>query len=207
MKTLKYIFIIILLSCNILSGQPLKNRETIIIRTGLGEIHARLNLKRAPVTAANFLRYVDAELFDNSCFYRIVSVNNQPNDSVIIEVIQGGRYKNEENGFLPIIHETTEITGIRHKRGTISMARSTPGSATSEFFICVSNQPELDFGGKRNPDRQGFAAFGKVTRGMYVVKRIHTIDSQGQYLNKPVVIHEIRRTGKTAQMVKNPKGD
>jgi peptidyl-prolyl cis-trans isomerase A (cyclophilin A) len=75
------------------------------------------------------------------------------------------------------------------------MARWGPGSATSEFFICVGDQPELDYGGKRNPDLQGFAAFGEVTEGMDVVKRIHSIDAPGQYLDKPVVILQIIRAG------------
>jgi peptidyl-prolyl cis-trans isomerase A (cyclophilin A) len=152
MRMTIYIFFLILMLFSTSFGQSGKKRETIIIRTELGEIHARLDLRRAPVTSLNFLRYVDADLFDSSCFYRVVRMDNQPRDSVKIEVIQGGRNKNEDNVFPPIIHETTEITGIRHKNGTISMARSEPGSATSEFFICVGDQPELDFGGKRNPD-------------------------------------------------------
>ena len=190
------IFVIALIFSNNLSGQPGKKKETIIIRSEIGEIYARLDLRRAPVTSLNFLRYVDAGLFDSSCFYRVVRFDNQPKDSVRIEVIQGGRYDNEDNGFPPIIHETTELTGIRHRNGTVSMARSTPGSATSEFFICVGDQPELDFGGKRNPDRQGFAAFGKVIKGMDVVRQIHATNSSGQYLEKPVLISEIIRAGK-----------
>ena len=174
-------------------GQQGTLKETIIIRTSLGEIRAELYLNRAPVTSANFLRYVDARLFDSACFYRVVRMDNQPKDSIKIEVIQGGLYKNEDKGFPPIIHETTEMTGILHTDGTISMARYTPGSATSEFFICVGDQPELDFGGKRNPDRQGFAAFGKITKGMDVVRLIHNTGTSGQYLETPVLISEIVR--------------
>jgi len=196
MRTAICIFVIALISSHNLSGQPGKKKETIIIRSGIGEIYARLDLRRAPVTSLNFLRYVDAGLFDSTCFYRVVRFDNQPKDSVRIEVIQGGRYENEDNGFPPIIHETTEITGIRHRNGTVSMARSRPGSATSEFFICIGDQPELDFGGKRNPDRQGFAAFGKVIKGMDVVRQIHATNSSGQYLEKPVLITEIIRAGK-----------
>jgi len=196
MRTAICIFVIALISSHNLSGQPGKKKETIIIRSGIGEIYARLDLRRAPVTSLNFLRYVDAGLFDSTCFYRVVRFDNQPKDSVRIEVIQGGRYENEDNGFPPIIHETTEMTGIRHRNGTVSMARSTPGSATSEFFICIGDQPELDFGGKRNPDRQGFAAFGKVIKGMDVVRQIHATNSSGQYLEKPVLITEIIRAGK-----------
>lgn len=172
------------------------SNETVIIMTELGDIQVMLDLQNAPVTSANFLRYVDAGLFDSACFYRVVRPDNQPNDSVRIAVIQGGRYEEEETGgFPPIAHETTEMTGIRHLNGIISMARWTPGTATSEFFICVGDQPELDYGGKRNPDGQGFAAFGKVTKGMDVVMKIHSIEAPTQYVDKPVLIYRISRNG------------
>jgi len=171
-----------------------KEKEKVIIMTELGDIHLLLDPENAPVTTANFLRYVDAGLFDSSCFYRVVRPDNQPKDSVFIAVIQGGRYEKEETGgFPPIAHETTAQTGIRHLDGVISMARWTPGTATSEFFICVGDQPDLDYGAKRNPDGQGFAAFGKVTRGMDVVIKIHGIDAPEQYLEKPVMIYSIKR--------------
>jgi|WetSurSiteA1Bulk_404760.scaffolds.fasta_scaffold00502_6 peptidyl-prolyl cis-trans isomerase A (cyclophilin A) len=188
-----YAFLIILILLNDSFGQPAKKKEIIIIRTEFGDIYARLDLKNAPISSINFLRYVDSNMFESTCFYRVVRLDNQPHDSIRIEVIQGGRYKNEDNGFAPIAHETTKITGIMHKDGTMSMARNGPGSATSEFFICVGDQPELDFGGKRNPDGQGFAAFGKVVKGMDVVKKIHSVNSEGQYLQKPVIILGITR--------------
>lgn len=196
MRIMISILTILLWSCVNLSGQSPGIKEIIIIRTAPGDIYVRLDLKRAPVTTANFLRYIDAGLFDSTCFYRVVRTDNQPKDSILIEVIQGGMYENEENGLDPVIHETTRMTGIHHKNGTISMARSQPGSATSEFFICVGDQPELDYGGKRNPDGQGFAAFGRVIRGMKVVKKIHSINAPGQYLNEPVLINSISRKGK-----------
>jgi len=196
MRVAIYMLIFSLTFFNDLAGKSEQRIEIIIIRTEYGNIYARLDLKRAPVTSGNFLRCIDAGLFDSSCFYRVVRLDNQPNNAVKIEVIQGGRYDNEKNGFPPIIHETTKITGIRHRNGTISMARSEPGTATSEFFICVGDQPELDFGGKRNPDGQGFAAFGKIKKGMDVVKRIHSIKSERQYLDRPVLIIEIKRAGK-----------
>ena len=188
-----FITILLLVMFPVVSGQSGTGKEKIIIRTELGDIHATIDLKRAPVTASNFLRYIDAGFFDSTCFYRVVRLDNQPDNKVLIEVIQGGRYEEEEGGFPPVAHETTAVTGIRHRKGTLSMARAEPGSATSEFFICVSDQPELDYGGERNPDLQGFAAFGKVTRGMEVVKKIHSFNAPGQYLEKPVVILEIIR--------------
>ncbi len=179
----------------LITAKPGKWREKIVISTEWGDVVVKLDLKHAPLTSSNFIRYADAGLFDSACFYRVVRMDNQPENKVKIEVIQGGRYHEEENGFLPIDHETTEMTGIRHRSGTISMARNEPGTATSEFFICIGDQPELDFRGKRNPDGQGFAAFGKVTRGMKVVRRIHALPAPGQYLEKPVLIHFIRKAG------------
>jgi peptidyl-prolyl cis-trans isomerase A (cyclophilin A) len=184
---------IILLSCTGLFCQRAGKSETVLIKTEMGDIYARLDRKKAPVTTENFLRYIDARLYDSTCFYRVVRMDNQPDNRIKIEVIQGGRYEDEDNGFPPITHETTEITGLRHQNGTISMARAEPGTATSEFFICVGDQPELDFGGRRNPDGQGFAAFGQIIKGMDVVNKIHSLKAPSQYLEKPVLILGIYR--------------
>ena len=111
---------------------------------------------------------------------------HQPNNLIKIEVIQGGNIDSAKE-FSPIPLETTAQTGLLHTNGTISMARSAPASATCSFFICINDQPSLDFGGKRNPDGQGFAAFGKVTGGMDIVKKIQQFYPKlGQYF-KPVV--------------------
>lgn len=162
------------------------------METELGEITIEIYLDKAPITALNFLKYVDDGLFKNSKFYRVVRDDNQPDNDITIDVIQGGLFSEEEM-YPPIEHETTVITGIKHKDGVISMARNEPGSATSEFFICVGDQPELDFGGKRNPDGQGFATFGKVVKGMDVVRKIHQQPVDGQMLEPEVVIRDITR--------------
>jgi peptidyl-prolyl cis-trans isomerase A (cyclophilin A) len=164
----------------------------VLIKTEKGDITVEVDLARAPVTAANFLRYVDGKLYDGSVFHRTVTLANQPQDAVRIEVIQGGMLS-EDKGFPPIAHETTATTGLKHLDGTISMARGTPGSATSSFFFCINDQPELDLGGKRNPDGQGFAAFGRVVGGMDVVKAIHVLPAEGQSLKPPVKIISVRR--------------
>ncbi|MBE3129167.1 MAG: peptidylprolyl isomerase [Acidobacteria bacterium] len=164
----------------------------VLIKTEKGDITVEVDLARAPVTAANFLRYVDGKLYDGSVFHRTVTLMNQPNDAVRIEVIQGGQLS-DDKGFPPIAHETTATTGLRHLDGTISMARGIPGSATSSFFFCIGPQPELDLGGKRNPDGQGFAAFGRVVGGMDVVKAIHVLPAEGQSLKPPVKIISVRR--------------
>lgn len=164
----------------------------VIIETSTGNIEVKLYPDKAPLTTANFLYYVEHGLYDGACFYRIVRYDNQPEDSIKIEVIQGGLYNSETDSVSPVQHERTDITGIRHKSGTISMARMEPGTATSEFFITIGDQPSLDAGGMRNRDGQGFAAFGRVTRGMKTVRRIHSMEAPGQYLPEPLPIISIR---------------
>lgn len=148
----------------------------VIISTEIGDIEVELYTDKAPVTANNFLMYVDSGRYNNgyACFYRVVRMDNQPDKKVKIEVAQAGFYEDsliEKFQFTPIRHVTTKETGILHKDGVLSMARLEPGTASSEFSICIGDQPELDFGGNRNPDGQGFAAFGKVINGMDLVKK------------------------------------
>lgn len=170
-----------------------RENPKVVIETSMGDIEAELFQTEAPSTVANFLFYVDNRLYDNSCFYRVVREDNQPNDSITIEVIQGGRYNEETDTIAPVVHERTDVTGIRHLDGTISMARWHPGTATSEFFITVGDQPSLDAGGMRNRDGQGFAAFGRITGGMEVVRKIHSINAPGQYLADTIPIRRIYR--------------
>lgn len=166
----------------------------IVVSTELGKFKIEIFIKEAPLTASNFLKYVDNHLYDGGFFYRTVNKDNDPEKEVKISVVQGGMSGDEsKKAFPPIEHETTEKTGILHKDGVISMARNRPGSATSEFFICIENQPELDFGGKRNPDGQGFAAFGKVIEGMDVVKKVHSQPADGQRLNPKIKINYMKR--------------
>jgi len=169
----------------------------VLITTGIGNIEAVLFVDKAPVTANNFLKYVDSGKYDsNAYFYRVVRNDNQPGKKIKIEVVQGGFYQDsliEKYEFAPIRRESTGETGILHTDGVLSMARMEPGSASSEFFICVGNQPELDFGGRRNPDGQGFAAFGKVIKGMEIVRKIQQMKDIEQFLPEPVKIKSISR--------------
>ncbi len=168
--------------------------EKVLIRTSLGDIEVDVYTGLAPVTAGNFLSLVDAGTYTNSIFYRVVRMDNQAQNKVKIEVIQGGLFDDELIDSHPFIeHETTESTGIKHTNGVISMARMEPGTASTEIFICIGDQPSLDYHGDRNPDGQGFAAFGKVFRGMEVVKAIQALPDKGQYLVDPVTIYEISR--------------
>ena len=166
----------------------------VVVETDMGTFELDVDIDRAPVTAANFLRYVDTGQYEGGSFYRTVHADNQPGDSIRIAVVQGAR--NRESGlapFPPIALERTSETGIRHVDGAVSMARGGPDTATHSFFICIGDQPSLDFGGMRNPDGQGFAAFGKVVAGMDVVRAIHTAPHEGQRLTPPVGIVRVYR--------------
>ena len=189
MKKAGFLFFSLAFSAILYGQQPVN----CLIKTTLGDIAIELYPGNAPITVANFLKYVDAHLYDSSSFFRSVTLHNQPKDSIKIEVIQGGDIDSLKD-FAPIPLETTQLTGLHHKNGTISMARSGPATATSSFFICINDQPALDFGGKRNKDGQGFAAFGKVTAGMEVVKKIQQLyPEQGQYFKPTVLIISISR--------------
>ena len=170
--------------------------KTIMINmeTNLGLIQIELYPDKAPITVANFLKYVDDARYDELHFYRVVHMGNQPDNKIKIEVIQGGLEIDKHPMELPPIHhETTNKTGFKHEDGTLSMARLEPGTASSEIFICINDQPELNFGGKRNPDGQGFAAFGRVVSGMDIVRQIQSKPEKEQMLVKPVKVNSIKR--------------
>jgi peptidyl-prolyl cis-trans isomerase A (cyclophilin A) len=178
------------------ADEPAKKADPVrvVIRTEAGDIEVELDAARAPNTVANFLRYTDGKFYDGGRFHRTVTPGNQPQNKVKIEVIQGGiNPAKEKEEFPPIKLERTRDTKLAHKDGTISMARDGPDTATSDFFICVGDQPELDFGGKRNPGGQGFAAFGRVVKGMDVVKKIQQSPADGQTLKPPVKILKVER--------------
>lgn len=166
----------------------------IVINTERGDITVALDSARAPRTVTNFLRYVDRGAFVGGAFHRTVTPDNQPRDSVKIEVIQGRvRSVRPDSSFAPIAIEKTGLTGLTHQDGTISMARGGPNSATSAFFLTIGAQPSLDEGGHRNLDGQGFAAFGRVTSGMDIVRAIQRAPHAEQNLTPPIGIRQIQR--------------
>ncbi len=174
--------------------EPIPARPRVSIQTALGDIEVELDYERAPVTVANFLHYVHQGFYSDGTFFRVVTADNQPDDAVKIEVIQACADPAREDELLPPISlERTRDTGLRHLDGTLSMGRFGPDTAQHHFFICVGDQPELDFAGKRNPDGQGFAAFGRVVEDMDLVRRIQKMPAEGQTLTPPVSIQRAIR--------------
>lgn len=181
----------------ILAQQPGAGpRPRVVVETEAGEITLEVDTVRAPVTAGNFLKYVDAGLYDGGRFHRTVTTtpDNQPQNDVKIAVIQAGADPARRREYLPPIPlEPTLATTLTHADGVVSMARADPDSARDQFFICVGDQPELDAGGRRNPDGRGFAAFARVVGGMAVVRRIHASPASGQNLSPAIRILRVRR--------------
>ncbi|MDA3892221.1 MAG: peptidylprolyl isomerase [Salinivirgaceae bacterium] len=190
MKTTGKLFLIFIL----LLFLGCKNENPIVVfESTAGFIGIELYIDQAPVTCYNFLNYVKKDKLNGGEFYRVVTLKNQPDNEFKIEVLQGGMgWCDTLTRFSPIVHESTEKTKILHKAGIVSMARNEPGTASSEFFICLSDEPELDFGGKRNADGQGFAAFGRVVEGMEIVQKIYEMPDSNQFLIEPVKILSVK---------------
>ena len=178
-------------------GSAAKNSDTveIEIKTVEGTVVAELYPKQAPESVKAFLAIVDQGLYQRSYFYRILSDENQPSNAPKAELIQGGLWsRTKKRPELPRIpHETTQQTGLTHSAGTLSLAREEPGSATSEFFITLSDLPGFDFGGENNADGQGYAAFGRVISGMDIIRKIYRKPETDQYFDPPVMIVDIQR--------------
>lgn len=180
--------------------QPQLEPGEVLVRmeTPLGTIDLAVDTKRAPATAANFLKYVDAGLYDGGRFHRATRPDNYTAvlpDKPMMEIVQAGiDPERRRDGFAAIPLERTSVTGLRHVAGTISMARTPAAdSARSDFFICLDDQPSLDHGGKRFEDAQGAAAFGRVISGMDVVRKIQQQPVQKQVLTPPVPITKASR--------------
>lgn len=173
----------------------------IVMTTSLGAITLDLDHKRAPVTVANFVRYVEGKRLDGTTFYRVMRLDwgTPPNG-----IIQGGPRGDPKRVLKPVAHEPTSVTGILHKAGTISMARLAPGTATADFSILLSDQPYFDAKpNEPNADlAAGYAAFGHVVDGMEVVQKIYDAPlsatlgegvMKGQMLTAPIRIVTVRR--------------
>ena len=181
------------------AASPNDGRKFVTLHTTSGDIVVELDTQHAPLTSKNFLDHVTAKDYDSGNFYRTVTPANETNTLAPIQVVQGGTAGDSTPNplpFSPILLETTATTHLHHLNGTISMARvagpanslDQVNSATTAFFICVGDQPNLDFGAKRATDGYGFAAFGKVVSGMDVVKAIQQAPNTNQFIDQPVAI-------------------
>jgi cyclophilin family peptidyl-prolyl cis-trans isomerase len=174
--------------------EPISAAPRVLIQTDLGDLELELDATHAPVTVKNFLHLVHEGFYADGFFARTVTAANQEADPVKIAVVQANANPVREKEFSPPIPlERTRDTGLRHVDATVSMARAEPDTACDHFFICIGDQPALDFGGARNPDGQGFAAFGKVVKGMDVVRKIHASPAEGQKLTPAIRIQRAVR--------------
>ena len=184
-------------------AQPPAAPVLVVFETTLGAITIEVNVAKAPVTSANFLRYVDEGLYTAGRFHRTVRPDTEIRKDVPIAVVQATRAPRtpETPGFPPIPLEWTSVTGLTHVDGAVSMARGAVDSASADFFICIGPQPLLDFGGARNADGQGFAVFGRVVAGMDVVKKIQAapVRAGTQNLEPPIEIVKAARKSPIGQ--------
>jgi peptidyl-prolyl cis-trans isomerase A (cyclophilin A) len=176
----------------------------VLISTGLGEVRVALEKTRAPITVANFLRYADAKRFDGATFYRAVKMG----EAGEYGLVQGGLRGDPKRVFKPIAHESPAQTGLTHTSGTISMARTDPGTAKAEFFFVIGDLVSLD--GKPAENDPGYAAFGHVVSGMEVLKQMQDLPRDpnakepgmsGQILAVPVKILSVRRAPQHPEVV------
>jgi len=177
-------------------GPKVDTTPNVILETEMGVIEIETYPKKAPASAGDFLNYVDRGFYNNEGFYRVVRADNDPRE-MGMSLIQGGRLDTEPKG-ASIVHEPTSMTGLRNDSGMVAIARDEPGTGSAAyFFINIGNNNFLDEGGERNPDGAGYAVFGKVVKGMDVVKAIQKGEAnapteeevvRGQYLTRPVMI-------------------
>ena len=178
-------------------------RVAVVLQTSLGPITVEVDREHAPITATNFLRYVDQKRLDGTVFYRAMKLGVDENGQGE-GLIQGGTQNDPKRLLKPIAHEPTNLTGLKHLTGAISMARFAPGTATGDFSILVSPLPGLDADATRPADQEpaGYAVFGYVTDGLDVVRKIHAAPTspskgegwmKGQMLEPSVKIISVRR--------------
>ena len=188
-KLILYACVFFLCSC-----KTYKNPH-ILITTNFGNVEAELFPDKAPVSVAAFLSYIDSGFYKNSSFYRVLFVESMASD-LNTGIIQGGIWQSDNKKAIALAgipHEAPKQTGLTHTSGTLSLARSLPGTANSEFFICVGDQTGYDSSKNYNPDGLGFAAFGKVVSGMDIVRKIHGQSASGQSFIKPITVFNIER--------------
>jgi peptidyl-prolyl cis-trans isomerase A (cyclophilin A) len=192
---MRNVYIAFVLFCLVISacGKKYKNPH-VEIQTRYGDIEVELFPESAPKSVAAFLSHIDSGFYQNASFYRALNDDNQPTGNTGTALLQGGVWKTKGPLNVPgIPHEDTRQTKLTHANGTISFAREAPGTATTEFFICIGDQKGFDYGGMNNPDGQGYAAFGRVVKGMDLLFQWYTRPTNGDLLERPIHIENIVR--------------
>jgi len=178
--------LLVCLSCS----QPHYKDPHVLITTTFGELELELFPGKAPKTVAAFLSFIDSGYYDNSSFYRVLKYDDQPPE-LNTGIIQGGIWQTNpamKIQLAGIPHESTRLSGLSHTDGTVSLARTDTGTATSEFFICIGDQSPLDAGRRGTADSLGMAAFGKVVKGMPVARKIQSRPSHGDHFDEKIII-------------------
>jgi peptidyl-prolyl cis-trans isomerase A (cyclophilin A) len=188
---MKKILIAFLLSQIFSCNQNKDSNPHILIDTNYGDIEAELYPQKAPKTVAAFLSYIDSNLYKNTTFYRVLKNEDMPID-INYGVIQGGIWPLEKN-IKGVEHESTTKTGLTHTNGTLSLARTGIGTATTEFFICIGDETIFDAGNKGREDTLGFAAFGLVVHGMDIVRKIQSQKNNGENFISKIIINNITK--------------
>lgn len=195
MKQISFLACLFILLCSACNSGSKSAFPQVAIRTTMGDIVVEVYPDKAPITATAFLRYVDSGYYTNGAFYRVLLQEGMSNSNNV-GLIQGGIWQTEGKPSLNlpgIAHETTQKTGLSHTDGILSLARTTPGTANSEFFICIGNQTQFDYGNATNGDKEGFAAFGKVVKGMDIVREIQRQPANGESLTPRIAIKKVER--------------
>lgn len=187
-RLLPVILAFIFIQCH----SPKNENPQVVIITNFGDIELELYPEKAPKTVAAFLFYIDSGYYQKSAFYRVLLTQGLAGDNY--GLIQGGTWQSNDIEVPGIPHESTKQSGLSHTTGTLSMARTKPGTAGTEFFICIGDQRQFDYGNEQNGDREGFAAFGKVIKGMKVVREIQKQPAQGESFTPVVKIITLRRS-------------
>jgi len=181
------IIFLFLLSCS----HKHYDNPRILIETAYGDMEAELYPAKAPKTVAAFLSYIDAGYYKNASFYRVLKDDDMPTD-YNSGLIQGGLWPDKKN--IPgIEHESTRQTGLSHTNGILSLARTGINTATTEFFICIGDQTQLNAGRNGTADSLGFAAFGRIVKGMKTARDIQSSNSHDDHFDKKIIIKNITR--------------
>lgn len=193
MRQFYIIFIVLFFICS--CSSPDYKYPHVIIESDYGDIEVELYADKAPQTVAAFLANIDAGVYKNASFYRVIKNDNVP-EEYNTGLIQGGIYQSQPANIAKqkrVPHESPRQTGLTHTSGVISMARTTPGSASSEFFICIGDQRQFDSSSRGSADGLGYAVFGKVFTGMDVVSKIQNKKNDGEDFVQPILIKNIKR--------------